>query len=402
MWAASRQIKELGAGSFARVVLVDHDGDLRAVKLARIGLADAKLMQRITDEVRILREYRHPNVVAQYGTDSGPEGYLAIFLEFCDRGDLRSFLRSQPHRRLPESVAKDLMVQLVSGMAYLWSKDCAHRDLKPANLLLCGGAESPVLKIADFGLAKLTEKGVADCTKCGSPLYMAPEVLLNYRYDAKRADVWSIGAIFVEMVSSSPPYLGADEQELIQAVLKGKIVFPHGVHLSPPAKQLINLTLRKSPKKRVEPNELGRAPFFGGLVELPENPAISSHALVGSSGSRSNVGAASLTGQAVPSGPMHPHMTPRSIPAGRPVDSAEDLLVRAQAQQAAFEEFPSPRSLQRTCELYGQAIEKFSVSDEPRHLAALQGLHSFFEGPTVSSFLEAPSKEDRQPQHQPG
>lgn len=133
MWASSEEVRELGSGSFARVVLVQQsDDELRAVKLVHTGMADDRLLQRIMDEVRILREYRHPNIVAMYGTDSGPEGCLAIFLEYCDRGDLRSFLRSQPQNRLSESRAKALMVQLVAGMAYAWSRNCAHRDLKPA------------------------------------------------------------------------------------------------------------------------------------------------------------------------------------------------------------------------------------------------------------------------------
>ncbi|CAN0390520.1 unnamed protein product, partial [Discosporangium mesarthrocarpum] len=97
-----------------------------------------------------------------------------------------------------------------AGLLFLWSKSLVHRDLKPQNLLLSSPSVTATLKIADFGFARHLEQASMAETICGSPLYMAPEILRGQKYDAK-ADLWSVGTILYEMLAGAPPFGGADQ-----------------------------------------------------------------------------------------------------------------------------------------------------------------------------------------------
>ncbi len=106
-----------------------------------------------------------------------------------------------------------------------------HRDIKPKNILLTTRDENATLKLADFGFARIIDyQGVAD-TQCGTPLYMAPEVSLGKKYGLK-ADLWSIGCIFYEMVVGSRPYEAATQLQLAEAIKNKPVTFPPGLQLS--------------------------------------------------------------------------------------------------------------------------------------------------------------------------
>jgi serine/threonine-protein kinase ULK/ATG1 len=126
-------------------------------------------------------------------------------LEYCSGGDLAGYINR--HGKVPEAVAKHFMRQLALGLQVLQEKHFIHRDLKPQNLLLSSKEVTPLLKIGDFGFARsLTPESMAE-TFCGSPLYMAPEIIRNQKYDAK-ADLWSAGAILFQLVTGKPPFDG--------------------------------------------------------------------------------------------------------------------------------------------------------------------------------------------------
>ena len=182
----------IGRGSFADVWAGTDGEGIRRVAIKSIPTArlSPKLRAGLASEVAILRASRHAHVVELLDVvETGDT--LFLIMEFCAGGDVAGLLRASPGGRLAEPDAKRLGGHLAAGLRCLWAAGCVHRDLKPHNLLLCveeGAAPStppPVssltLRIADFGFARSLGPAALADTLCGSPLYMAPEVLRHGR-----------------------------------------------------------------------------------------------------------------------------------------------------------------------------------------------------------------------------
>uniref|UniRef100_A0A0E0NSZ4 Protein kinase domain-containing protein n=1 Tax=Oryza rufipogon TaxID=4529 RepID=A0A0E0NSZ4_ORYRU len=175
-------VRQIGSGAYARVWLGKHRtrGTEVALKEIAVERLSSKLRESLLSEVDILRRIRHPNVIALHESIRMPQakenslgltfiwvdgGKIYLVLEYCRGGDLHSYL--QQHKRM------------------LRENNVVHRDLKPQNILLVANNENSLLKIADFGFAKFLEPSSLAETLCGSPLYMAPEVMQAQKYDAK-------------------------------------------------------------------------------------------------------------------------------------------------------------------------------------------------------------------------
>jgi serine/threonine protein kinase len=161
-----------------------YQGYHRATRaLVAVKIMDrAKLNQDGAREISILQRMHHPNIVRLLATEQKLKK-MYLVMEFCGGGDLSVLIRD--HGPLPEPLVQHYMVQLTAGMRYLADHLIVHRDLKPQNLLLCGEGKAQ-LKIADFGLARqLSGAAALAGTLCGSPLYMAPEILRGEEYGAK-------------------------------------------------------------------------------------------------------------------------------------------------------------------------------------------------------------------------
>ena len=144
-----------------------------------------------------------------------------------------------------------------------------QRDLKPQNLLLSDNTPHAVLKIADFGFARhLQQQELAD-TLCGSPLYMAPEILQSHKYDAK-ADLWSVGTILFELVVSKPPFNGINHVELLRNIERREAKVPEQIaqSLSPACTDLIYGLLKRIPVQRMSFEEFFAHPFLAGAPPL--------------------------------------------------------------------------------------------------------------------------------------
>ncbi|KAL1922939.1 uncharacterized protein VTP21DRAFT_9315 [Calcarisporiella thermophila] len=269
---------ELGRGSFAMVYKGVHKrtGEVVAVKSVPREKFSGKILENLEHEISILRKIQHPNIVKlidHYTTDSG----IHLIMEFCALGDLSSYIRK--HTRglnsaaakakdkrpmgLPEPVLRHFLRQLASALQFLRSMDIIHRDIKPQNLLLTPGAspaDFPTLKVADFGFARpLSIHNLAE-TLCGSPLYMAPEVLSGNRYDAK-ADLWSVGVVLYEMLTGRPPFNAQNHVELLKRIEQraDKLNFPLEVVEDKAKTELTNLSMRllkRDPVERITFEEL--------------------------------------------------------------------------------------------------------------------------------------------------
>jgi serine/threonine-protein kinase ULK/ATG1 len=188
--------RKLGTGSYATVWLarrLENDGGAArvAVKAIERRRLTKKLQENLESEIAILRDFSHPHLVGFVELRKKPDRIFLV-LEYLPGGDLQKLIRDR--KRLRETTAQRFMGHLASGLEFLSAKNLIHRDLKPQNLLLTEAADTATLKIADFGFARHLETAALAETLCGSPLYMAPEILSFKRYDAK-ADLWSVGAV---------------------------------------------------------------------------------------------------------------------------------------------------------------------------------------------------------------
>lgn len=160
-----------------------------------------KLLENLDLEIQILKTYRHPHIVSLQNVIQ-TEQHFYLLLEYCGGGDVQQLIKSRKHKKLSEGLTRRLMRDLTSGLCFLWNQNVMHRDIKPQNLLLTGllplderhdvcllekdelmrqkvnfPSHQFQLKIADFGFARPLETASLAETLCGSPLYMAPEIL---------------------------------------------------------------------------------------------------------------------------------------------------------------------------------------------------------------------------------
>ncbi|XP_028772975.1 serine/threonine-protein kinase ATG1c [Neltuma alba] len=254
--------KQIGAGSFSVVWHGRHrvHGTEVAIKEIATSRLNKKLQESLMSEIFILKRIDHPNIIRLHDIIQVP-GKIHLVLEYCKGGDLSMYI----HRRgrVQEGTAKHFMQQLAAGLQVLRDNNLIHRDLKPQNLLLTRNDDNSVLKIADFGFARsLQPKGLAE-TLCGSPLYMAPEIMQLQKYDAK-ADLWSVGAILFQLVTGRTPYTGNNQIQLLQNIVKStELQFPSdNQSLSYECKDLCQKLLRRSPVERLTFEEFFNHPFL--------------------------------------------------------------------------------------------------------------------------------------------
>ncbi|KAI3694476.1 hypothetical protein L1987_77441 [Smallanthus sonchifolius] len=255
--------KQLGSGSFSVVWHARHKvhGTEVAIKEILTGKLNKKLEESLMSEIDILRNINHPNIIRLHDMIKEP-GKIHLVLEYCKGGDLSVFIRRR-QGRISKSTSVHFMQQLAAGLKVLRDNQIIHRDLKPQNLLLSTNDDNSTLKIADFGFARsLQPRNLAE-TLCGSPLYMAPEIMQLHKYDAK-ADLWSVGAILFQLVTGRTPFTGNNQIQLLQNIMKStELQFPSDVKdLSPECIDLCRKLLRQNPVERLTFEEFFTHPFF--------------------------------------------------------------------------------------------------------------------------------------------
>jgi len=194
-------------------------------------------------------------------------------IEYCEGGTLSEYLKAET--RLTEEQARGVIADLAEGTKFLQSKNIIHRDLKPENVLLSYGPDGKlILKIADFTFARYIETGDLATTICGTPLYMAPEILITRQYDGK-VDLWSLGVMFYEMLVGVVPFAADTIIELIDKINKWNPAIPSHIKISDPCKQLIFSLLKKEPKNRIDWDQFFNHEFLKGTS--PASVKRSSH-----------------------------------------------------------------------------------------------------------------------------
>ncbi|KAI5554441.1 hypothetical protein BDE02_19G013100 [Populus trichocarpa] len=221
---------KLGESSFSTVWKAENKitGGEVAVKQVYLSKLNKNLRNCLDCELNFLSSVNHPNIIRLLDVFED-ECCMFLVLEFCSGGNLASYL--QQHGRVQEKIAKRFTQQMGDGLKILQSHHIIHRDLKPENILLSGKESDVVLKIADFGLSRRVLPDNYVETVCGSPFYMAPEVLQFQRYDYK-VDMWSVGVILFELLNGYPPFRGRTNFQLLQNI-KSSSCLPFSQHILP-------------------------------------------------------------------------------------------------------------------------------------------------------------------------
>ncbi|XP_070154433.1 cGMP-dependent protein kinase for isoform X1 [Polyergus mexicanus] len=243
-----RTIATLGVGGFGRVELVQIAGDstrsfaLKQMKKAQI--VETRQQQHIMSEKRIMSEADCDFVVKLFKTFKDRK-YLYMLMEACLGGELWTVLRDKGH--FDDGTTRFYTACVVEAFDYLHSRNIIYRDLKPENLLL---DNQGYVKLVDFGFAKRLDHGRKTWTFCGTPEYVAPEVILNKGHDIS-ADYWSLGVLMFELLTGTPPFTGADPMKTYNIILKGidAIEFPRSITRN--AMALIKKLCRDNPAERL-------------------------------------------------------------------------------------------------------------------------------------------------------
>ncbi|KAH7883091.1 kinase-like protein [Phlebopus sp. FC_14] len=252
-------VSDIGKGSFATVYKGYHEETHHqvAIKSVRRDILTAKLLDNLQSEIEILKTLSHRHITKLIDIVRA-ERNIYLIMEYCAGGDLTNYIKKRgrvegleyapspgaalqyyPHPRsggLDEVVVRSFLRQLARALKFLRTRNLIHRDIKPQNLLLTPAPPEehakghpigvPILKVADFGFARSLPNAMMAETLCGSPLYMAPEILRYEKYDAK-ADLWSVGAVLYEMCVGRPPFRAQNHVELLKKIEHSKgVKFP--------------------------------------------------------------------------------------------------------------------------------------------------------------------------------
>ncbi|XP_036433541.1 calcium/calmodulin-dependent protein kinase type 1D [Colossoma macropomum] len=260
----------LGTGAFSEVVLAQErsTGKMFAVKCIPKKALKGK-ESSIENEIAVLRKIKHENIVALEDIYESSD-HLYLIMQLVSGGEL--FDRIVEKGFYTEKDASTLIRQVLDAVNYLHSMGIVHRDLKPENLLYFNPQDGSKIMISDFGLSKMEGTGDVMSTACGTPGYVAPEVLAQKPY-SKAVDCWSIGVIAYILLCGYPPFYDENDSKLFEQILKADYEFdaPYWDDISDSAKDFISSLMEKDPAKRFTCEQALRHPWIAGDTALCKN-----------------------------------------------------------------------------------------------------------------------------------
>jgi len=266
-------IKEtIGQGSFAKVKrgIERSTGKEFAIKIINKDNVDQR--ESIMTEIIILKNVSHPNIMKLHHVfESSYRIYLVT--ELLEGGELYDLIADRGF--LTEAETSKIMRKVVQAVAYLHMKNVCHRDLKPENILLGAKGDIESVRITDFGLSKITDQQNALKTACGTPSYVAPEILSGCPYGFE-VDMWSCGVILYVLMCGFPPFYAEADADLYALIQSGTYSFPspYWDNISDIAKDLIQRLIVVEPSKRLTPVQFLLHPFITNYRSLSFNRGI--------------------------------------------------------------------------------------------------------------------------------
>ncbi|ODH47205.1 CAMK/RAD53 protein kinase [Paracoccidioides brasiliensis] len=268
-----RILQQLGKGHFATVYLcVERStGEKYAVKRFEKRPGDSQRADNdgLQQEIAVLMSVNHPNVLCLKDTFDESDGVYLV-LELAPEGELFNWIVA--HNKLTEREARKVFLQLFKGLKYLHERNIVHRDIKPENILLVD--EHLNVKLADFGLAKIIGDDSFTTTLCGTPSYVAPEILEEnprHRKYSRAVDIWSLGVVLYICLCGFPPfsdelYTRENPYTLAEQIKLGKFDYPspYWDSVEDPALDLIDRMLTVDPGKRLTIDECLEHPWLTG------------------------------------------------------------------------------------------------------------------------------------------
>uniref|UniRef100_A0A673IXS7 non-specific serine/threonine protein kinase n=1 Tax=Sinocyclocheilus rhinocerous TaxID=307959 RepID=A0A673IXS7_9TELE len=270
----------IGHGAFAVVFKgrhrEKHDWEVAVKCINKKNLAKSQTL--LGKEIKILKELKHENIVALHDFQVGCITLQMFGWTYCNGGDLADYLHSKG--TLSEDTIRVFLQQIAGAMRVLQAKGIIHRDLKPQNILLSHPAgrkshsNNTCIKIADFGFARYLQNNMMAATLCGSPMYMAPEVIMSQNYDAK-ADLWSIGTIVFQCLTGKAPFQASSPQDLRLFYEKNKTLSPNiPRETSSHLRHLLLGLLQRNHKDRMDFDEFFRHPFLEASSSMKKSAPV--------------------------------------------------------------------------------------------------------------------------------
>jgi len=260
--------KLLGKGGFAKcyeVVNLENKKVLAAKIIQKSSLTKSRARQKLISEIKIHKSLHHLHIVGFEHVFEDQEN-VYILLELCTNQTLNELLKRR--KRLTELEVQCYLVQIISCLKYLHANRVIHRDLKLGNMFLNDKME---IKLGDLGLAtKLEFDGEKKRTICGTPNYIAPEILDGKVGHSYEVDIWSVGVIIYTMLVGKPPFETPDVKQTYNRIRMCSYSFPEHVPLSEPAKNLITKILNLDPSRRPTLDEMMNHPFLNHGGSIPK------------------------------------------------------------------------------------------------------------------------------------
>jgi serine/threonine protein kinase len=282
--------RKLGTGAYSSVYLgrclntyknkiIGRDDGIVAIKkieMYKFSLEKQRIFQNEINVLKQIKHLNHPNIVKCFDIVEDMD-VTYVIMEYCDGGDLGTLL-VKPMR---ESKVKYYFGQLINALKFLKTNDIIHRDMKPANILLCD--KKKTLKICDFGFAKINSSLKRVSTICGSPMYMAPEILNHKSYN-NAIDIWALGMILFEMMYGYHPCSECNDiNELTQFITNSRIEFPAHMKINKTIGldgiALLKLLLNPDGVKRIELDQLFEHEWLNGYVTYGDTYSLTNNTI---------------------------------------------------------------------------------------------------------------------------